>query len=47
MPKPIFDYDVISQPAMPPPPPRPTQSNDPGLAKSTDPRHNAQRGDQR
>jgi hypothetical protein len=48
MPKPEFDYDVISQPAMPPPPPQPRDADgNPGLAKSADPRHNAQRGDQR
>jgi len=42
MPTPSPDFDVISQPAMPPPPPQPT-AEAPGLAKSADPRHNAQR----
>jgi hypothetical protein len=55
MPKP--DFDVISQPAMPPPPPqpRPDQGHSrpdqgmaaQGLAKSADPRHNPARGEQR
>ncbi len=43
MPTPGFDYDVISQPAMPPPPP----AQPGGLAKSTDPRHNEARGEPR
>jgi hypothetical protein len=50
MPSPSPDYDVISQPAMPPPPVRPvlgTPGETPGLAKSADPRHNPARGDQR
>jgi hypothetical protein len=46
MPSKDFDFDVISQPAMPPPPPQPAAES-PGLAKSADPRHNAARGDQR
>jgi hypothetical protein len=47
MPQPTPDFDVISQPAMPPPPlPQPDEET-PGLAKSADPRHNAPRGDQR
>jgi hypothetical protein len=49
------EFDVVSQPAMPPPPPRPAQESplEPlGLAKSADPRHNPPRlshgrGDQR
>ena len=52
MPTPKFDfpnsdYDVISQPAMPPPPPQAEARTAPGLAKSADPRHNPPRGDQR
>jgi hypothetical protein len=51
MPQPKFDYDVISQPAMPPPPPQAVEAT-PAMAKSADPRHNPQRlnpgrGDQR
>ncbi len=52
MPTKTQDFDVISQPAMPPPPlPQPTAET-PGLAKSADPRHNPPRldlgrGDQR
>jgi hypothetical protein len=42
----VFDFDVISQPAMPPPPPQP-RSEDPGLAKPADPGHNATRGEPR
>jgi hypothetical protein len=52
---PRFDFDVISQPAMPPPPPQltPWPANPtPGMAKSADPGHNPPRlnqgrGDQR
>jgi hypothetical protein len=44
--KPEFDFDVISQHAMPPPPPQPEPERQ-GLAKSADPRHNPSRGDQR
>ena len=40
---PRFDFDVISQPAMPPPPVRP----DPDLGKTANPRHNAVQGEQR
>ena len=55
MPQPNQDFDVISQPAMPPPllpalvPPRAPQpaSESPELAKTTNPRHNAPRGDHR
>jgi hypothetical protein len=47
MPRPNPDYDVISQPAMPPPPPPQPAAEPPGLAKSADPRHNPTRGDQR
>ena len=47
MTKPEFDFDVISQPAMPPPPPPQPAAEPQGLAKSADPRHNQQRGDQR
>jgi hypothetical protein len=48
---PRFDFDVISQPAMPPPPPQATESP-PGMAKTADPGHNPPRlnpgrGDQR
>src|SRR5260370_27851255 len=45
------DFDVISQPAMPPPPlersplAQPTAES-PGMAKSADPRHNSTRRDQ-
>lgn len=47
MPQPTPDFDVISQPAMPPPPlPQPVEETQ-GLAKTADPRHNARRGDQR
>jgi hypothetical protein len=41
---PKFDFDVISQPAMPPPEPLKDQA---GLAKAADPRHNPARGEQR
>ncbi len=47
MPQPKFDFDVISQPAMPPPPPPQTAEPSRGMAKSADPRHNQARGDQR
>ena len=40
------DFDVISQPAMPPPPPQPVVDTQ-GMAKWPDPRHNPARGDQR
>jgi hypothetical protein len=46
MPKPEFDFDVISQPAMPPPPSQPAEESQ-GLAKSADPRHNPRQGEQR
>jgi hypothetical protein len=36
------DFDVISQPAMPPPPPQPAEETQ-GLAKSANPRHNPPR----
>jgi hypothetical protein len=43
-----FDYDVISQPAVPPPPPAPAKTQtDTGLAKRAEPGHNDARGDQR
>jgi hypothetical protein len=41
-----FDFDVISQPAMPPPPPEP-RARPADMAKQADPRHNEPRGDQR
>jgi hypothetical protein len=49
---PRFDFDVISQPAMPPPPPPQPAEATPGMAKSADPGHNSPRlnlgrGDQR
>jgi hypothetical protein len=44
---PKFDFDVISQPAMPPPPPPKAAETIGGMAKSADPRHNPVRGDQR
>jgi hypothetical protein len=44
---PRFDFDVISQPAMPPPPPQQSAETPPGMAKSVDPRHNPARGDKR
>ena len=47
MPQPTPDFDVISQPAMPPPPPPRPVAENPGLAKTADPRHNPPRGDQR
>jgi hypothetical protein len=47
MPRQQFDFDVISQPAMPPPPPPQPVPDTSGLAKTADPRHNPQRGDQR
>ena len=55
MPTPSFDfpardYDVTSQPAMPPPPLGSALlvlAESLGLAKSADPRHNPARGDQR
>ena len=40
MPPQAPDFDVISQPAMPPPPLPQTTAGTPGLAKSADPRHN-------
>jgi hypothetical protein len=41
-----FDFDVISQPAMPPPPPPPKEAAAPaGMANSADPRHKASRGE--
>jgi hypothetical protein len=43
---PRFDFDVISQPAMPPPPPPQTAEPGRGMAKSADPGHNQARGDQ-
>jgi hypothetical protein len=51
MPQPNPDFDVISQPAMPPPLlpallPQPEAERQ-ELAKTTNPRHNAPRGDQR
>jgi hypothetical protein len=51
MPQPNPDFDVISQPAMPPPllpamEPQPVAESQ-ELAKITNPRHNAPRGDQR
>jgi hypothetical protein len=45
MPKP--DFDVISQPAMPPPPPQAARPEPVGLAKSAEPRDKPARGDQR
>jgi hypothetical protein len=45
MPKP--DFDVISQPAMPPPRPVAPPPEPAGLAKSAEPRDNPARGDQR
>jgi hypothetical protein len=47
MPTPTFDFDVTAQPAMPPPPPAQPRAETPGVVKSTDPRHNPGRGDQR
>ena len=51
MPTPTPDFDVISQPAMPPPPLQPAAETT-GMAKSPEPRHNPPRlnngrGDQR
>ncbi len=43
MPASVFDFDVIAQPAMPPPPP--VQA--PGMAKPAEPRHNDARGESR
>ena len=40
MPQPKFDFDVISQPAMPPPAPLRSAETTPGMAKSADPGHN-------
>jgi hypothetical protein len=40
---PRFDFDVISQPAMPPPAPPQLADATGGLAKSADPRHNPTR----
>jgi hypothetical protein len=37
---PKFDFDVISQPAMPPPAPAQLVETTPALAKSPDPGHN-------
>lgn len=44
MTRPGFDFDVISQPAVPPPPPQPA---DGGLAKTANPGHNPARGEPR
>jgi len=40
MPQPKFDFDVISQPAMPPPAPQRLVETTTGMAKSADPGHN-------
>ncbi len=45
MTKPDFDYDVISRPAMPPPPP--VQPRDAAMASTAEPRHDATRGETR
>lgn len=49
MPKTRYDFDVISQPAMPPPPPAGTApaGSAQGMVKPIDSGDNAQRGDQR
>ena len=48
MPKPDFDYDVISRPAMPPPPPvQPGDAAPRAMASTSEPSHNATRGETR